>query len=378
MTIICASTIFSSPLSSSPLFPDSAQDHTLSTTCSPAMALEPEGHFIMYTNAGNNINKAREVASTDLPSKDTCDDDRSMDSAAAKASYRKQHEVNEALHMKECELKSRLQQADEVITQAKLDQKEAVEATKAFRMKECELKSRLQQADEVITQAKLDQKEAVEATKALRMKECELNSRLQQANEVITQAKLDRKDVDNAMREAAAVQDAATKASSKAALDIKAAEKATEALLMKENDIRMAYEKLALDVKASEKLHHEATSAMKHMQEESEKKNAFYDEKQQDFFRQAKTIDDALWTSKQERKAADSVIKQAAADSEKAGLEVQSAQELLLTAAAVKQELGFMTSQDSTIPPQSKRRKRKKWNWININQFRFDPNKADK
>ena len=324
---------------------DSAQHHNMPTTSTtyPATALEPEGHFIMYTNAGDIITEAREVADTDPPTKDTCRDDRSM--------YSKQfNEATEALRMKECELNSRLQQADEVLKQAKLDQKEAVEATEAFRLKECELKSRLQQADQILKQAKLD-----------------------------------RKDVDNAMREAAAVKDAATKASSKAALDIKAAEitcqkavEATEALRMKENDLKMAYEKLALDVKAAKSLHHEATSAMNSMREESKKKAAFYNAKQQDLFSQAKAIDDALWTSKQEREAANSVIKQAAADSKKAACEVQSAQELLHTAAVVKEELGFMTSQDNTIPPQSKRRKRKKWDWININQFLFNPDKADK
>jgi len=359
---------------------DSAQHHNMPTTSTtyPATALEPEGHFIMYTNAGDIITEAREVADTDPPTKDTCRDDRSM--------YSKQfNEATEALRMKECELNSRLQQADEVLKQAKLDQKEAVEATEAFRMKECELNSRLQQADEVLKQAKLDQKEAVEATEAFRLKECELKSRLQQADQILKQAKLDRKDVDNAMREAAAVKDAATKASSKAALDIKAAEitcqkavEATEALRMKENDLKMAYEKLALDVKAAKSLHHEATSAMNSMREESKKKAAFYNAKQQDLFSQAKAIDDALWTSKQEREAANSVIKQAAADSKKAACEVQSAQELLHTAAVVKEELGFMTSQDNTIPPQSKRRKRKKWDWININQFLFNPDKADK
>ncbi|KAL3757432.1 hypothetical protein ACHAWU_006639 [Discostella pseudostelligera] len=359
---------------------DSAQHHNMPTTSTtyPATALEPEGHFIMYTNAGDIITEAQEVADTDPPTKDTCRDDRSM--------YSKQfNEATEALRMKECELNSRLQQADEVLKQAKLDQKEAVEATEAFRMKECELNSRLQQADEVLKQAKLDQKEAVEATEAFRLKECELKSRLQQADQILKQAKLDRKDVDNAMREAAAVKDAATKASSKAALDIKAAEitcqkavEATEALRMKENDLKMAYEKLALDVKAAKSLHHEATSAMNSMREESKKKAAFYNAKQQDLFSQAKAIDDALWTSKQEREAANSVIKQAAADSKKAACEVQSAQELLHTVAVVKEELGFMTSQDNTIPPQSKRRKRKKWDWININQFLFNPDKADK
>lgn len=148
----------------------------------------------------------------------------------------------------------------------------------------------------------------------------------------------------------------------------------------------MASEKLALDMDASKQLYQrtdEAIVALRSMKEEYKNKDALYDKKEQYIYCRQKDIDDALWKLKQERGAAENVIRQAAADqviasevSEKAAIEKQSAEALMKSAAAAQEELGLKTSEESFIHPQSKRRKRKKW--VFTNSFSFDPNKADK
>lgn len=73
----------------------------------------------MYTNTSDDINTAQAYANTDRL-KDT-HGSQSMD-LAKKASYQKQlDEATEALRIKECELNTRLQKAEEVLTKAKLD-----------------------------------------------------------------------------------------------------------------------------------------------------------------------------------------------------------------------------------------------------------------